>query len=220
MKCIRMLTAAMIVAALTLGMFWAPEISAQVPKPNVYDGGNRWQITGFLDQTPDHQEVGTQVICFLPYTVEGTSIQGMWYSLSYPDWNGRYYQEGDEVKMTGDFWKDAGHDHMTLVHTTWNHPQKPRGMAFKDWTEWREDGAFGSIIGWGNALMIREGRCSHPKGEGAELEKRVLELSLKIPPRLMKDSKEEAQNPGDHGQESLETYFKRTGQKYNKQLKQ
>jgi len=38
----------------------------------------------------------------------GTSIQGVWYSTSYPDWNGRYYQEGDEVKMTGDFAKDTG----------------------------------------------------------------------------------------------------------------
>jgi len=79
MKCIRMLTAAMVVAALTLGMFWVPEASAQ-PKPNVYDGGNRWLITGFLDQTADHQEVATQIICFGPYTGVEQSIQGMWYS--------------------------------------------------------------------------------------------------------------------------------------------
>ena len=216
MKCIRILTAAMIVAALTLGMFWAPEISAQVPKPNVYDGGNRWLITGFIDQTPDHQEVATQVICFGPYVNYGTGITGVWYSLSFPDWNGIYYQEGDEVKMTGDYAKDVGHDHMTLFHTTYDHPQKPRGMAFKDWTEWREDGAFGRIIGFANARMTRSGRCPHPKGVGAAMEKRVLELSLKIPPRLMKDSKEEAKNPGDHGQESLETYFKRTGQNREK----
>jgi len=215
MKCIRMLTAAM-VAALTLGMFWGPEASAQ-PKPNVFDGGNRWQITGFIDQTPGHDEVATQDICFLPFIGVEQSIQGVWYSLSFPDWNGRYYQEGDEVKMTGDYAKDVGHDHMTLLHTTYDHPQKPMGMAFKDWTEWREDGAFGLIIGFANARMTRYGRCSYPGGEGAELEKRVQDLSLKIPPRLMKDSKREAQNPGDHGQESLKTYFERTGQKRQKQ---
>ena len=71
-------------------------------------------------------------------------------------------------------------------------------------------------LGGANARMTRYGRCPHPKGEGLGLEKRIRELSLKIPSRLMKDSKEEAQNPGDHGQESLETYFKRTGQNREK----
>ena len=214
MKCIRMLTAAM-VAALTLGMFWGPEASAQ-PKPNVFDGGNRWQITFFDDSSSDHTEWATQEICFLPYMLDDTGITGIWYALSFPDWNGSYRQEGDEVKMTGDYAKDVGHDHMTLYHTTWDVPQRAKGMAFKDWTEWREDGAFGRIIGWGNARMTRVGHCSYPKGEGLELEKQVLKLSLKIPPRLRRDSKEEAQSPGDGLQESLETYFKRTRQNLEK----
>lgn len=212
MKCIRMLTAAMVVAALTVGMFWVPEASAQ-PRPNIYDGGNRWQITFFVDSSPEHTEWATQEICFLPYTSDPTGIQGVWYALTYPDWNGRYRQEGDEVKMTGDWGKDVGHDQMTLYHTTWDAPQRTKGMAFKDWTEWMEDGKFGFIIGFANTRMTRVGSCPHPKVEGVELENRVLELSLKIPPRLRRDSKEEAQSPGDGLQESLETYFKRTGQK-------
>ena len=212
MKYLKMLTAAMVTAVMTFGMFCAPEISAQVPKPNVYDGGNQWKITAFFDQTANHQEAATQVICFLPYTVVGTSIQGMWYSLSFPDWNGRYYQEGDEVKMTGDYANDVGHDHMTLFHTTWDHPEKAMGMAFKDWTEWREDGKFGRIIGFGNVRMVRDGHCLPPQIALEELERQILEQSLKIPPRLMKDSKEAAQNPSDREQESLEIYFKRTGQ--------
>ncbi|MFQ3247419.1 MAG: hypothetical protein ACI9SP_004075 [Arenicella sp.] len=197
--------------ALILGAMWISTAAAQ-SKPNVFDGGNRWEITYFNDPTGDHQQWATQALCFLPYSVVGTSIQGAWYSLTFPDWNGRYYQEGDEVKMTGDYANDVGHDHMTLFHTTFD--GQGRGMAFKDWTEWREDGAFGRIIGWGNTRMTRTGDCRFPQyATVADLEQKVQSLSREVPQRLLKDGITEAQAPGDEGQESLDTYFTRTGQK-------
>lgn len=187
-------------------------VLANPPKPNVFDGGNKWHITFYNDSTSTHTRWATQEICFLPYSEVGTSIQGVWYSTSFPDWNGRYYQEGDEVKMTGDFAKDVGHDHMTLVHTTYDVPGRVRGMAFKDWTEWREDGKFGRIIGWGNATMVRAGRCAYPKfsNNKAALENEAQKLSSSLPERLTAKG-EIAQSPGQPDLEALDTYLQRAG---------
>jgi hypothetical protein len=190
------------------------------PEPNVFDGGNKWRITFYNDSTVNHQQWATQEICFLPYAVVGTSIQGSWYSTSFPDWNGQYYQEGDEVKMTGDYANDVGHDHMTLLHTTYDAPGQTRGMAFKDWTEWREDGKFGNIIGWGNAKLERAGKCpsfianlpnlrlQSPDLRKFELE--AQEISLSLPDRLTVQG-EIARFPGQSDLESLDDYQRRTG---------
>ncbi|MBR9910437.1 MAG: hypothetical protein GYB33_08825 [Gammaproteobacteria bacterium] len=187
-----------------------------VPRPNVFDGGNRWRITYYNDPTAGHSQWATQILCFLPYAQIGTSIQGTWYSLTFPDWNGRYYQEGDEVKMTGDYANDVGHDHMTLFHTT----NGRRDMAFKDWTEWRENGGYGRIIGWGNTRMVRDGRCpvaghveDGRKVSTAEIKRFEAEadqLSKSLPERLTTQG-ENAQFPGQPRLERVETYLERTG---------
>lgn len=211
------------VAAVTFGCFvFAGSAMAHPPKPNVFDGGNKWLITGYIDSTTNHMQVATQEICFLPYVAVGTSIQGTWYSTSFPDWNGQYYQEGDELKMTGDYAKDVGHDHMTLVHTTYDVPGQVRAMAFKDWTEWQEDGKFGSIIGWGNAKLERVGKCRYPQGidDGVQatpellkkLEAQALEFSFGLPDRLTV-SGDVAEYPGQSDLESLDSYQERTGVK-------
>ena len=162
-------------------MVFVSSVFAGPPKPNVFDGGNKWKITFYNDPTDRHDQWATQEICFLPYTVVGNSIQGTWYSTSYPDWNGRYYQEGDEVKMTGDYAKDVGHDHMTLVHTTRNTAGSVvSGMAFGDWTEWREDGRCGRVIGWGNAKLERTGYSRFPR-----IFDRIPVLTPKVPERLV-----------------------------------
>ena len=210
------------VAVAISSLIFSSTVSAQPPKPNVFDGGNKWHITFYNDPTVNHDQWATQEICFLPYAVVGTSIQGSWYSTSFPDWNGRYYQEGDEVKMTGDYAKDVGHDHMTLLHTTYDVPTKVRGMAFKDWTEWREDGAFGNIIGWGNTRVVRVGKCDNTGDIGgigiltAEqlkgLESQALEISYSLPDRLTIKG-EIAGYPGHPDLESLDDYQRRTGNK-------
>lgn len=192
---------------------------ANPPKPNVFDGGNKWRITFYNDPTGNHAQWATQEICFLPYVIVGTSIQGVWYSTSFPDWNGRYYQEGDEVKMTGDYAKDVGHDHMTLQHTTYDVEGQVRGMAFKDWTEWREDGAYGNIIGWGNAKLERAGRCKLAgditsvadltADDLKKLEFQAWEISLSLPDRLTINGTV-ASLPGQPDLESVDDYLSRT----------
>jgi hypothetical protein len=202
----------------------ASPAAAQIPLPNVFDGGNRWLITGFIDNSPSHQEAATQEICFLPYAVVGTSIQGAWFSTSFTNWNGRYYQEGDEIKMIGDYADDVGHDHMTLVHTTFDVAGQVRGLAFKDWTEWREDGRFGRIIGWANARIVRAGRCglgdmpfptTVPVAELPKLEEAAARFSLQVPERLTLRGLP-ADAPHDAELEDIDVYFERTGQAKNR----
>jgi hypothetical protein len=209
-------------AAITCGcLLLTGAALASPPQPNVFDRGNEWSITGYLDQTGNHQQVGTQRICFLPYTTVGTSIQGVWYSTTFPDWNGLYYQEGDEVKMTGDFARDTGHDHMTLLHTTYDVPGQIKAMAFKDWTEWLEDGRYGNLVGWANAKMERIGKCRIPVEidfggqisleELRKIEQEVVAYSRSLPERLTVQG-EVAVSPGQPDLESVESYLKRIGQ--------
>lgn len=190
-----------IIAALAL-----TNIAFAQPKPNVFDGGNLWEITDHLDEASDHRLLATQRICFLPYAVVGTSIQGVWYSTTFTDWNGMYYQEGDEIKMTGDYDKDVGHDHMTLLHTTYDVPGEVNGLAFKDWDEWREDGEYGRIIMWANAKMERIGKCDYKEAAAA------MEYSQQLPPRLTVKG-EIAVSPSQADLESVDEYLKRNGLK-------
>src|ERR1700687_4079693 len=77
------------------------EAAAQ-PQPNVYAGGNRWQITFYDDCNTVHQQWATQILCFLPPKPCGAcGIRGYWYSTSYPTWRGGYMQEGDRILMHG-----------------------------------------------------------------------------------------------------------------------
>jgi hypothetical protein len=156
------------------------------PDPNVFRGGNHWLITAFEDATPNHVQLATQGICFQPPAVVGTHIRGTWYSTTFPNWNGTYSQEGDQVFMYGDFGKDAGHDGITfeIVGVT------PRNASAGHWHEWIENGAYGITIGFGNTLLERVGEC------------KVLapgELPLNIPPRLLSNGAK-AEHPLDPDQ--------------------
>ena len=106
------------------------------PSPNVFDGGDRWLITAFNDASPEHQRMATQGICFLAYSRAGTHIRGIWFSDTFPNWNGRYSQEGDRVLMHGDYAQEIGHDGMMI--------ELFAGTSCRDegagqWTEWREN---------------------------------------------------------------------------------
>ncbi len=159
-----------------------------VPKPNVFDDGNRWLITGFYDNSPVHQQAATQGICFYPYAVVGTHIRGRWVSDTFPDWNGIYTQEGDQVTMHGDYDHDKGHDGMSWEIVSDSRDNHGAGH----WFEWREDGGFGTTIGFGNAHLVRVGKC-----EPNHIEE------LGVAPRYRKDGKV-AEMPMDPEQLPLE----------------
>jgi len=175
------------------------------PRPNVYDGGNQWRITAYDETSPTHAQWGTQGICFLPYGMQGTAIVGVWYSNTFPNWRGRYAQEGDRVLMHGDYAALVGHDGMVIDLFEGTSPQD-EGAG--QWTEWRETGPYGTTIGWANARLRRAGKCATPptvdisKLSRADIEKLAVELSSQVKPRLRKDGRP-AESPLDPDQVPL-----------------
>lgn len=168
----------------------AAQVNAQVPKPNVYDGGNRWLITAFDDSSTVHLQWATQGICFLPYGVFGTQIRGIWYSDTFPNWNGRYAQEGDQILMHGNWANFMGSDGMFIELFAGT---SPRDMGGGQWTEWWNFGANGTTVGFANARLTRVGKCPLPTNVDtmtkAELETLSAERSRSVSPRLRKDGK-------------------------------
>lgn len=171
---------------LTIGL--AAQAAAQVPKPNVFDGGNRWLITAFDDTSSVHQQWATQGICFLPYAVMGTNIRGIWYSDTFPNWNGRYSQEGDRILMHGNWANFGGSDGMVIelfAGTT------PKDMGAGHWTEWWNFGPNGTTVLFGNTRLSRVGKCPLPTNVDTmadkDLEAYSAERSRSVSPRLRKD---------------------------------
>ena len=131
--------------------------SAQPPyKPDLVTDGNRWTITAYNDASPVHSQWATQGICFIPDGTVGTHQRYTWYSDTFPDWNGRATQEGDQITMHGDYAKDVGHDGMQWDIVT----VSPRNEGAGHWWEWREDGKLGRTIGFANAKLQRVGKCN------------------------------------------------------------
>ncbi|MEJ2691663.1 MAG: hypothetical protein P8166_01110 [Candidatus Thiodiazotropha sp.] len=138
-------------------------------KPDLVSDGNRWLITGYFDNSSVHAQANTQGICFYPAGVSGTHQRYRWVSDTYPDWNGNATQEGDQVFMHGDFqWpfrevRDGGHDSMEWEIVT----MSPKNEGAGHWQEWIEDGRFGRTVGFGNAKLVRVGKCKYATAEEA-----------------------------------------------------
>jgi hypothetical protein len=162
------------------------------PRPNVYDQGNRWLITAYSDASPVHAQMATQGICFLPYAANGTQIQGVWYSDTFPNWRGHYAQEGDRVLMHGDYANGVGHDGIETELFAGTSPQDEGGGQ---WTEWRSIGPFGTTIVFANDRLRRAGKCALPAGTDlakmsrADIEKIAADLSARVRPRMRRDGK-------------------------------
>jgi len=128
---------------------------AHAQQPDLVTVGNRWTITAFNDESPNHDQWATQGICFRSLGMFGTHQRYEWWSDTFPDWNGIASQEGNEVVMHGDYANDVGHDSVMFNVVT----STPRNIGAGHWVEWREDGKLGRTIGFANALLNRVGRC-------------------------------------------------------------
>lgn len=172
---------------LAVGMLCLSAAATVNADPNVFQGGNLWSITAYDDSSVAHTQWATQGICFLPPVAVGTHMRGHWYSTTFPDWNGVYSQEGDQVFMHGDYAKDVGHDGIKFEIVT----NSPRNVAAGHWFEWRENGAFGNTIGFANTKLERIGYC------------RIIQPTdlpnLYVAPRLLLDGRI-AQSPGEPNQ--------------------
>jgi len=173
--------------------------------PQLVAGGNLWTITFYDDTNPAHSQWATQRICFFPAGVQGTHQLYGWVSTSYPDWNGRATQEGDQIFMHGDFqWpfgnKDGGHDGMEWQLVTMSPGGEvgavPKGeIGTGHWKEWVENGGLGITIGWGNTLFRRIGRCPFQTFNEAIAVSAQQSLSTQRTQALATDADSGADNP-------------------------
>lgn len=146
-------------------------IASAIPPyhPDLVAEGNLWRITDYLDQTPGHAQAATQGLCFFYAGTVGTHQRYTWVSNTYPDWNGRATQEGDQIFMHGDFkWPfgqdvDGGHDGMEWEIVTMSRRNEGAGH----WKEWVEDAMFGQTIVFANAKFTRVGKCDYHTAEEA-----------------------------------------------------
>lgn len=162
-------------------------VFAQTPyKPDLVQGGNRWIIADYDDSASTHPLWAQQGICFYYAGTRGSHQQYVWVSDTYPDWNGRAVQEGDQIFMHGDFqWppgnRDGGHDGMEWQLTTMSR----RDEGFGHWKEWVEDGRYGMTIVFANAKLNRVGKCLHTTYEEAHEAGTTLELPIDDQGRVM-----------------------------------
>lgn len=144
--------------------FIAASAQAKPPySPDLVTGGNLWKITAFNDASLVHTQWATQGLCFYATGVNGSHQQYVWVSNTFPNWNGRAVQEGDQIFMHGDYAEDVGHDGITWEITT----DSAKNIGFGHWHEWREDGRVGRTIGFANARLERAGRCAYDRWEEA-----------------------------------------------------
>ena len=123
--------------------------------PDLVKEGNRWSVTAYDDSSMTHAQWATQGICFYYAGTHGTQQLYYWVSDTFPDWNGRATQEGDQIFMHGDYAKDVGHDGFEWQITT----ASPKNEGYGHWKEWREDGRLGLTIGFANTKLTRVGKC-------------------------------------------------------------
>ena len=172
-----------ITSILVLSLITSITAYAHNPLPDLITGGNKWTITAYDDSSPVHTQWGTQTLCFYRGSDVGTQSAGIWYSPTYFNWNGRWRQEGDQVFMTGDYDNNVGHDSME-----WEMVVTTRAGA-GHWREWREDGGYGTPIGYANAAFVRIGTCDSiiDTADVKAIEEIVLDKSLQAPQRVKTD---------------------------------
>lgn len=182
--------------AVVCGLFLVLSIGSPLfaqPRPNVVDGGNRWLISGFDDASPNHTFLASHQICFFATGMNGTHFIGDWFALAFPNWRGRWAQEGDRLVMHGEFGDRRGHDAMVIdlfAGTT------PNDEGAGQWTEWIEVNPIDRTQRFATARLQRVGGCSPPPGitdvakaSKEDLEKAIAELAAKVPPRMKTDGK-------------------------------
>lgn len=125
----------------------APAAFAQAPNNPV----GLWNVQAYFDNTPAINPAGTQNICFL--------ANGTWYSPTFPNWNGRWFQKGnnaagngDRVRILGNWAFGAGNDSAELSFIN-------LGLMTGGWHEWTD--GFGAVL-WLQLVGRRIGTACPP----------------------------------------------------------
>ena len=126
---------------------------AQAPyRADLVQGGNKWLLDAYDDTDPDHVFINTVGICFEYAGIVGEHQRYTWYSDTFRGWRGTATQEGDQIFMHGMYANGDGRDAMQLTIII----DTPRSGSVGHWQEWRDNGGYGTTIGFANARMIRD----------------------------------------------------------------
>ncbi len=88
-------------------------VPQHLPAADPLGGGyTKWELTFSDDTHPSHPQGVTQTLCLLQTSPQGTNTVGRWVG-SFPGWTGAWRQEGDQVRMIGQFWQGKGQDFIT-----------------------------------------------------------------------------------------------------------
>ena len=126
---------------------------AQPPySADLVQGGSKWFLDAYDDADPDHVFMNTVGICFEYAGTVGSHQRYTWYSDTFRGWQGTASQEGDQIFMYGVYANGDGRDAMQLKIII----DTPRSGSVGHWQEWRDNGDYGTTVGFANARMIRD----------------------------------------------------------------
>ncbi len=93
-----------------------------------------WEATFYNDDTPNLTNLATHGICF--------RANGTWYSTTYANWSGYWFQKGsnaagngNRVRIVGNFWEGDGNDSGELDFIN-------NDLMTGPWTEWLDPNGF------------------------------------------------------------------------------
>ena len=116
------------VSAAVLVLVLCATVAAFAQAPNNPVG--LWNFQAYNDNSPALTPMGTQNICFL--------ANGTWYGTTFPNWNGRWFQKGnnlagngDRVRILGNWAFGAGNDSAEISFINLN-------LMTGGWHEWTD----------------------------------------------------------------------------------
>lgn len=133
-------------------------------QPDFVLNGNMWTLRAYDDASPDHaQLVNAQDICFEYAGTSGNHQLYTWYSVTFPGWQGRAVQEGDQVFLHGDYAQGAGHSSIQMETLVAPDIYGSAGT----WQEWRHDNSYGYTVSFAKTRALRIGDCTISAAQAA-----------------------------------------------------
>lgn len=145
-----------------------------------------WELRGFNDDSPNLSLLATQRICIL--------ANGTWYSTTFPNWHGRWFQKGNNaagngnrVRLLGNYANGVGNDSAELDFVNTRSMNGP-------WTEWRDVDASRFRVWVRVQARLISKRCPKPAKLSARATAAAIKKAANQDPILGKRSRRKFEN--------------------------